>query len=61
MAVSALTKTFGGTTIETTEARYDELVRQSEQLRILKNFIRCENTYSTEYETLIKAMEAENE
>ena len=62
MAVSALTKTFGGTTIETTENAYNALVRESEQLRILKNFINLESVYSkVEVQTLIKAMEANNE
>lgn len=60
MAVSALQSLTQSTTTITDE-RYEKLIRQSEQLRILKNFIRCENTYSTEYETLIKAMEANNE
>lgn len=60
MAVSALSA-LTQNTITITEKRHDELVRQSEQLRILKNFIRLEQTYSTEYENLIKAMEANNE
>ena len=62
MAVSTLQKTFGGTTIETTEADYKALVRESEQLRILKNLVALEEIYSKEQiKTVIKAMEANNE
>ena len=62
MAVSALTKTFGGTTMEITEDKYDELVRESEQLRILKNYIKLETTFTkSEVVNLINAMEANNE
>lgn len=61
MAVSALTK-LTGTTIEVTEDKYEKLVREREQLRILKNFIKQENVLvKSEVETLIKAMEASNE
>ena len=60
MAVPAL-QVLTQSTTTITDAKYDDLIRQSEQLRILKNFIRCEKTYSTEYEELIKAMEAKNE
>lgn len=60
MAVSALTRTFGGTTMEITEAKYDELVRHSEQFRILKNYIRLETTLTkSEIVNLINAMEME--
>ena len=44
------------------EDKYEVLIRENEQLRILKNFIKLENVYSkTEIETLIKAMEGNNE
>lgn len=61
MAVGAFTK-IGTTTIETTEEKYIALVRQSEQLRILKNFVRQENTIvKSEIINLINAMEANDE
>lgn len=62
MAVSALTKTFGGTTMEITEDKYNEFVRESEQLRILKNYIKLETTFTkSEVVNLINAMEANDE
>ena len=61
MAVSALTK-LCGTTTETTEAKYDALVRESEQLRILKNYTKLESTLTkSEIINLINAMEVNNE
>lgn len=62
MAVSALTKTFGGTTIETTEEKYEALVRKGEQLRILRNFIMLDSTFSkSEVVNLINAIELNTE
>lgn len=61
MATSALTK-ICCTTIETTEAKYDELIAEREQLRILKNFVKIESTLTkSEIVNLINAMEANNE
>ena len=46
------------TTVEIPESAFEEFVRQSEQLRILKNFIALEKVIcKSEVETLIKAME----
>lgn len=61
MAVSALNK-ICGTTMETTEVKYDELIKEREQLRILKNFVKLEEVILKDTVlTLIKAMEANNE
>jgi hypothetical protein len=61
MAVSGLIKAFG-TSMEITEAKYDALVREREQLRILKNFIKLESTLTKgEVLNLIAAMEVKNE
>ena len=44
------------TTIE--EREYESLIRQSEQLRIIKNFLALEEVYTkTDLITLVKAME----
>lgn len=61
MAVSALsTLTQSTTTI--LDSEYNKLIRQSEQLRILKNFAALEEVYcKDQITTLIKAMEANNE
>lgn len=57
MAVAALQK-ICGTTIEVSESNYNDLVRKSEQLRILKNFVASEDVIcKSEVERLIKAME----
>lgn len=57
MAVSGLVKAFSSTT-ETTEEKYDNLIKEREQLRILKNFIKQESTLlKTEVLNLIAAME----
>lgn len=46
--------------METTEAKYEWLVRQSEQLRILKNYIKLESTLTkSEIVNLINAMDME--
>ncbi len=59
MAVSALTK-IAGTYMEVCEGKYDDLVRQSEQLRVLKNFVALEDVYcKDQVKTLIKAMDME--
>lgn len=59
MAVSAVTKLVA-TTVEITEAHYEDIVREREQLRILKNFIALEEVLcKSQIETLIKAMEVE--
>lgn len=61
MAVSGLLK-LGANTIETTEGNYNALVREREQLRILKNFIKLESTLTKgEVLNLIAAMEVKNE
>ena len=61
MAVNGLLK-LGGTTMEITEAKHDALVREREQLRILKNFIKLESTLTKgEVLNLIAAMEVKNE
>lgn len=44
-------------TVNITEEKHDDLIRQSEQLRILKNFARDEKTFMSELLTLIEAME----
>lgn len=44
-------------TVNILETKHDDLIRQSEQLRILKNFARDEKTFKTEILTLIDAME----
>lgn len=65
MAVGALNK-IAGTTIEVTEGKYDALVRESEQLRILTNLIKLNDLESgiivttIELNNLIKAMEKNN-
>lgn len=61
MALGALNK-LCGTSMEITESKYDDLVRESEQLRILKRFAKLEEVYCKEQiTTLIKAMEESNE
>lgn len=61
MAVAPLTKLVS-TTIEINEARYDHLVKESEQLRILKNFVALEEVLvKSQIEHLIKAMEVKDE
>lgn len=61
MAVGALTK-ICGTTIEVTEDKYNDLIREREQLRILKNYTKQESTITkNEIINLINAMEANNE
>lgn len=58
MAVPALQALTTATT-SITDSKYDGLIRESEQLRILKNFVALEKVYSkSEIENLIKAMEA---
>ncbi len=53
-----LTKMFGATAAEMMLAEYEKLIRESEQLRILKNYIRNEKViYKSEAEYLINAME----
>lgn len=60
MAVSALNK-ICGTTMETTESKYDQLISEREQLRILKNYTKLESTKEKqEIINLINAMEANN-
>jgi hypothetical protein len=44
-------------TVNITEKQYDDLIRQSEQLRILKNFARNEKIFMSELLALIDAME----
>lgn len=57
MAVGALQK-ICGTSIEVTEEKYNELIKEREQLRILKNFIKQESTITkNEVTNLINAME----
>lgn len=57
MAVPALQALTTATT-SLTQKEYDALIRESEQLRILKNFIALERVLcKSEIETLIKAME----
>jgi len=57
MAVSALQRVCG-TTIEVSESNYNALVRQSEQLRILKNFVALEEVIvKSQIVEVIKAME----
>lgn len=57
MAVPALQALTTATT-SITDNKYDALIRESEQLRILKNFIALETVYSkSEVATLVKAME----
>lgn len=61
MAVGALNK-IAGTTIEVCEHNYNNLVRESEQLRILKNYARHENVIvKSDILTLIEAMEGKTE
>ena len=61
MAVAALTK-LCGTTIEITEGKYEDLISEREQLRILKNYARLDSTLTkSEILNLMKAMEASNE
>lgn len=57
MALSTFeTLTKRTTTIE--EKEYESLIRQSEQLRIIKNFLALEEVYTkTDLITLVKAME----
>lgn len=46
------------TTVEIPESAFEEFVRQSEQLRILKNFLALEDVIvKSQIEALIKAME----
>ena len=61
MGVGAFQK-IGSTTVEITEQKHNALIRESEQLRILKNFINQESTI-TKYEVLnlINAMEQSKE
>ena len=59
MAVAALTK-LCGTTIEITESKYENLVSEREQLRILKNYTKAETT-KDEIIKLINAMDASDE
>lgn len=57
MAVPALQALTTATT-SLTQKEYDALIRESEQLRILKNFVVSEDVISkSEVERLIKAME----
>ena len=59
MAVSALNK-ICGTVMEITEHKHEELIRQSEQFRILKNYIKLESTFTkSEVINLINAMDME--
>lgn len=61
MAVPALQALTQSTTTVTDE-KYERLIRQSEQLRVLKNFVALEDVYcKDQIKTLIKAMEANNE
>ena len=61
MAAPALQALTTATT-SITKNKYDKFVRESEQLRILKNFVALEAVYSKDQiATLIKAMEANNE
>ncbi len=55
-----LTKMFGATAAEMMLAEYEKRIRESEQLRILKNYIMSEKVLcKSEAENLIKAMEEE--
>ena len=46
------------TTVEIPESAFEEFIRQSEQLRILKNFIALDDVLiKSQIETVIKAME----
>jgi hypothetical protein len=46
------------TTVEIPKSAFEEFVRQSEQLRILKNFIALDDVLiKSQIETVIKAME----
>ncbi len=55
-----LNKLFGATAAEMMLAEYEKLIRESEQLRILKNFIRSEKVLcKSDAENLINAMEEE--
>lgn len=57
MAVGAFNK-LANTTIETTEAKYETLIRESEQLRILKDYVRAEKVImKSEVLTLIDVLE----
>lgn len=59
MAVPALQALTMATT-SVTQTEYDALVRKSEQLRILKNYVALEEVITkSQIETLIKAMEVE--
>lgn len=60
MAVGALNK-LCATTMEVTESKYDDLISEREQLRILKNYTKLESTHTKEeIINLINAMEANN-
>lgn len=60
MAVSALNK-ICGTTMEVTESKYDTLISEREQLRILKNYTRLESEIEkADIIKLINAMEVDN-
>ena len=57
MAVPVIAKLVTST-VELTESGYEALVRESEQLRIIKNFVGLEDVYGvTQVQMLIKAME----
>lgn len=57
MAVSAI-NALANNTITITETKHDALVRESEQLRILKNFVQLDEVIIKDsIITLIKAME----
>lgn len=59
MAVSSLSKLCNNT-IDVPESEFYNLVKQSEQLRILKNYTKLENVIvKDDILTLIKAMEGE--
>ena len=60
MALGALQK-LSVTSMEISEQKYDQLIKEREQLRILKNFINQESTITkTEVANLINAMEQSN-
>lgn len=61
MAVGTFTK-LAATTVEITEAQYEKLIRKSEQLRILKDYVKYEKVITkNEILTLIEVLEGNNE
>lgn len=61
MAVPALQALTTATT-SITQNEFEDLIRKSEQLRIIKNYVELEEVYcKDQIKTLIKAMEGNNE